>query len=41
MEKVLIEDGKGGTGVLPYLPLDKLRKDSSATDKSEPTGGQR
>ncbi|MEQ9490473.1 MAG: FtsH protease activity modulator HflK [Alphaproteobacteria bacterium] len=24
MEKVLIEDGNGGSGVLPYLPLDKL-----------------
>jgi membrane protease subunit HflK len=41
MEKVLIEDGKGGTGVLPYLPLDKLRKDRGAADKTEPTGGQR
>jgi membrane protease subunit HflK len=41
MEKVLIEDGKGGTGVLPYLPLDRLRKNRDAADKSEPTGGQR
>jgi len=42
MEKVLIEDGKGGTGVLPYLPLDQLKKDrGSSTATPAPTGGQR
>ncbi|MEQ8603281.1 MAG: FtsH protease activity modulator HflK [Marivibrio sp.] len=27
MEKVLIENGQGGAGVLPYLPLDALNQD--------------
>lgn len=29
MEKVLIENGEGGAGVLPYLPLDVIEKDRS------------
>jgi membrane protease subunit HflK len=29
MDKVLIENGEGGSGVLPYLPLDILDKDRS------------
>ncbi len=29
MEKVLIEEGAGGSGVLPYLPLDVLERDRS------------
>jgi membrane protease subunit HflK len=29
MEKVLIENGQGGAGVLPYLPLDALNQDRS------------
>ena len=32
-EKVIIDPGKGGTGVLPYLPLPELRKRSSGADK--------
>ncbi len=29
MDKVLLEDEGGGTGVLPYLPLDSLKRDRS------------
>ena len=32
-EKVIIDPGKGGNGVLPYLPLPELRKRSSGADK--------
>lgn len=40
MEKILIEDSKGGSGVLPYLPLDQLRKGSKPSS-TETTGDQR
>lgn len=36
MEKVLIENGKGGTGVVPYLPLDELTR-----PKGSPAAGGR
>ena len=32
-EKVIIDSGKGATGVLPYLPLPELRKRSSGASK--------
>ncbi|PPR60284.1 MAG: Modulator of FtsH protease HflK [Alphaproteobacteria bacterium MarineAlpha4_Bin2] len=34
MEKVLIEESKGGSGVLPYLPLDQLKKGGTPTTNS-------
>ena len=34
MEKVLIEESKGGAGVLPYLPLDQLKKGGTPTTNS-------
>ena len=40
MDKVLLEDTGKGTGVLPYLPLDQLKKDRPArseTDQKEAT----
>jgi len=32
-EKVIIEGGAGGTGVVPYLPLPELRSNSTATPR--------
>lgn len=32
-EKVIIESGAGGTGVVPYLPLPELRSNSTATPR--------
>ena len=32
-EKVIIEGGAGGTGVIPYLPLPELRSNSTATPR--------
>lgn len=37
--KVIIEQGQRGTGVVPYLPLPEIKKRSQATT-SQPTGGQ-
>ena len=31
-EKVIIDPGKNGTGVLPYLPLPELKKRTSGAD---------
>ncbi len=40
MDKVLIEESKGGSGVLPYLPLDQLKKGGkSAGDSAIGAGG--
>lgn len=41
MEKILIEDNKGGSGVVPYLPLDQLKKGGTAASEDENSGGQR
>ena len=32
-EKVVIESGAGGTGVVPYLPLPELRNNSTETPR--------
>ena len=40
MDKVLIEDNAGGSGVLPYLPLDQLKK-GGPKEPAQPTGDQR
>ena len=32
-EKVIVDPGEGGTGVLPYLPLPELRKRSTGADQ--------
>ena len=32
-EKVIIESGAGGTGVVPYLPLPELRNNSTETPR--------
>ena len=37
--KVIIEQGQRGTGVVPYLALPEIKKRSQATT-SQPTGGQ-
>lgn len=34
MDKVLIDNSGGGTGVVPYLPLDQLRKNSAGGTSS-------
>ena len=41
-EKVLVESGAGGSGVIPYLPLPELRSGgtSSALPSTTSTGGQ-
>ena len=33
-EKVLVENGAGGSGVVPYLPLPELRSRANATTGS-------
>ena len=35
MDKVLIDNSKGGSGVLPYLPLDELSRGSKKTGGSQ------
>jgi membrane protease subunit HflK len=35
-EKVIIESGAGGTGVIPYLPLPELRSGGSSNSTSTP-----
>ena len=37
VNKVLIEGGPGGSGVVPYLPLDQLRSDSAARQTGRTT----
>ena len=39
-DKIII-DGKDGTGVVPYLPLNELTKPPQARTQSSTTGGQR
>ena len=41
MDKVLVEEGKGGgSGVVPYLPLNELRNKRPASDGAADAGGQ-
>ena len=42
MDKVLVEEGKGGgSGVVPYLPLNELRNKRSASEDAADAGEQR
>ncbi|MEC8163932.1 MAG: hypothetical protein VX079_05150, partial [Pseudomonadota bacterium] len=41
MDKVLVEEGKdGGSGVVPYLPLNELRNKRPASDGAGDAGEQ-
>ncbi|MGE4326922.1 MAG: FtsH protease activity modulator HflK [Pseudodonghicola sp.] len=35
MDKIILDEGAGGQGVVPYLPLNELRRDGSATSTSK------
>lgn len=41
MDKVLVEEGKGGSGVVPYLPLNELRSKRQASDSAGDPGDQK
>ena len=41
MDKVLLEENaKGGSGVVPYLPLNELRKERGADSAAQQGGSQ-
>ena len=40
-DKIIIDSGKDGSGVVPYLPLNELTPPRAAAQPSPPTGGQR
>lgn len=41
MDKVLVEEGKGGSGVVPYLPLNELRNKRQASESAEDPGDRK
>ncbi|MFL2540760.1 MAG: FtsH protease activity modulator HflK [Candidatus Latescibacterota bacterium] len=41
MDKVLVEEGKGGSGVVPYLPLNELRNKRQASESAEEAGDRK
>jgi membrane protease subunit HflK len=41
MDKVLVEEGKGGSGVVPYLPLNELRNNRQASESAEDLGDRK
>ena len=41
MDKVLVEEGKGGSGVVPYLPLNELRNNRQASESAEDPGDRK
>ncbi len=38
MDKVLIDTSKGGSGVVPYLPLDQLNRRSGSNSGGQNSG---
>ena len=41
MDKVLVEEGKSGSGVVPYLPLNELRNNRQASESAEDPGDRK
>ena len=40
-DKIILDSGAGGSGVVPYLPLNELDAAAAAAQPAAATGGQR
>jgi membrane protease subunit HflK len=39
-DKIILDSGNGGSGVVPYLPLNELRRPQQQTQQQGQTQGQ-